>query len=292
LPFDALGVVRTEAAHFYRYGQPGESEVEYATRLANNLEQLILREDPQTIAAFLAEPVSGAGGVLVPPATYWEKIQAVLRKYDILLIDDEVITGFGRTGNDFGARTFDMRPQMMTLAKAVTSGYLPLSVAVISGDLYEPFAAASEKVGTFGHGYTYSGHPVSCAVALKTLEIYSRERIFEHAARVGTYLQRRLRELASHPLVGDVRGVGLIAGLELVANKLTRQPFQGTRVGQHAQYCAQQRGLIVRALPGNTIAICPPLVITEPQVDELVDALRLALNDALDYTRQERLLTG
>lgn len=184
LPFEALGILRTEAAHFYRHGLPGESETEYATRLAANLEELILREDPRTIAAFMAEPVSGAGGVLVAPATYWEKVQAVLRKYDILLIDDEVITGFGRTGNDFGATTFGIRPQMLTLAKAVTSGYLPLSAAVISGAMYEPFATASEKVGTFSHGYTYSGHPVSCAVALKTLEIYARERIFEHAARV------------------------------------------------------------------------------------------------------------
>ena len=292
LPFEALGILRTEAAHFYRHGLPGESETEYATRLAANLEELILREDPRTIAAFMAEPVSGAGGVLVAPATYWEKVQAVLRKYDILLIDDEVITGFGRTGNDFGATTFGIRPQMLTLAKAVTSGYLPLSVAVISGAMYEPFATASEKVGAFGHGYTYSGHPASCAVALKTLEIYARERIFEHAARVGAYLQRRLRELAPHPLVGDVRGVGLIAALELVANKQTGQPFEGTRVGLYTQHCAQQHGLIVRALPGNTIAICPPLVITESQVDELVEALRVALDETLDYTRRERLLTG
>jgi 4-aminobutyrate---pyruvate transaminase len=292
LPFEALGILRTEAAHFYRHGVPGESEAEFATRLADSLEKLILREDPESIAAFMAEPVAGAGGVLVPPATYWEKVQAVLRKYDILLIDDEVITGFGRTGNDFGASTFAIHPQMMTLAKAVTSGYLPLSVSVISGAMYAPFAAASEKVGTFGHGFTYSGHPVSCAVALKTLEIYARERTFEHAARIGAYMQQRLRQLALHPLVGDVRGVGLIAALELVANKQTRQPFEGTRVGLYMQYCAQQHGLIVRALPGTSIGICPPLVITEPQVDELVEALRLALDAVLDFTRRERLLTG
>ena len=292
LPFEALGIIRTEAAHFYRFGLPGESETEYATRLAESLEKLILKEDPQTIAAFMAEPVSGAGGVLVPPATYWEKVQEVLRKYEILLIDDEVITGFGRTGNDFAATTYDLRPQMMTLAKAVTSGYLPLSACVISGALYEPFAAASEKVGTFGHGYTYSGHPVSCAVALQTLEIYARDRVFERAAKVGIYLQRRLRELASHPLVGEVRGVGLIAGLELVANKQTRQPFEGMRVGLYTQHCAQRHGLIVRALPGNTIGICPPLVITEPQVDELVETLRVALDEAVDYVTRERLLTS
>ena len=292
LPFEALGILRTDGANFYRQGLPGETEAEFASRLADNLERLILREDPNTIAAFIAEPVTGAGGVVVPPATYWQKVQGVLRKYDILLIDDEVITGFGRTGNDFGATTFGIRPQMMTLAKAVTSGYLPLSVAAISGDLYEPLTAPSEKVGTFGHGFTYSGHPVSCAVALKTLEIYERERIFEHAARVGAYLQRRLREFESHPLVGQVRGVGLIAALELVADKRTHQPFEGGRIGLLAQECAQRHGLIVRALAGSCLAVCPPLIITEPQIDELIAALGAALDDVLSFATHERLLVA
>jgi 4-aminobutyrate---pyruvate transaminase len=290
LPFEALGILRADGANFYRQGLPGETQEEFATRLADNLERLILREDPNTIAAFIAEPVTGAGGVVVPPAAYWQKVQRVLRQYDILLIDDEVITGFGRTGNDFGATTFDIRPQMMTLAKAVTSGYLPLSVAVISGDMYEPLTTPSEKVGTFGHGFTYSGHPVSCAVALKTLEIYERDRIFEHAARVGAYLQRRLREFESHPLVGEVRGVGLIAALELVADKRTRQPFKGGQIGSHAQNRAQHHGLIVRAVAGSCIAICPPLVITEPQIDELIEALGAALDDVLSFATRERLL--
>jgi 4-aminobutyrate---pyruvate transaminase len=156
--------------------------------------------------------------------------------------------------------------------------------------MYEPLTTPSEKVGTFGHGFTYSGHPVSCAVALKTLEIYERDRIFEHAARVGAYLQRRLREFESHPLVGEVRGVGLIAALELVADKRTRQPFKGGQIGSHAQNRAQHHGLIVRAVAGSCIAICPPLVITEPQIDELIEALGAALDDVLSFATRERLL--
>jgi adenosylmethionine-8-amino-7-oxononanoate aminotransferase len=292
LPFDALGIVRTDATHFYRQGLPGESEEEFATRLADSLERLIVAEDPDTIAAFIAEPVSGAGGVVLPPRTYWEKVQAVLRRYDILLIDDEVITGFGRTGSDFGATTYGIRPDMMTVAKAVTSAYLPLSAAIVRGEMHEAMVEPSARVGMFGHGYTYSGHPASCAVALKTLEIYARDRLFEHAARVGDYLQRRLRTLEDHPLVGEVRGVGLLAAVELVADKSTRKAFEGGRVGGHAQLCAQENGLIVRAVAGSSLAICPPLVINEAQVDELVAKLAHALDGTLDFAMRQGLLTG
>jgi adenosylmethionine-8-amino-7-oxononanoate aminotransferase len=290
LPLEALGILRTDATHFYRQGLPGETEEEFATRIVGNLEQLILREGPETIAAFIAEPVTGAGGVVVPPRSYWEKLQAVLRKYDILLIDDEVICGFGRTGNDFAATTYAIQPDMMTLAKAVTSAYLPLSAAVIRGDMHEAMIAPSAKVGMFGHGYTYSGHPVPCAVALKTLEIYARDNVFAHAARVGEYMQRRLRTLEEHPLVGEVRGVGLIAAVELVADKATRKAFPDGRVGAHAQLRAQEHGLITRAVAGSSLAICPPLVITESEVDELVEMLSRAIDEAHDFARLERLV--
>jgi len=282
LPFEALGIVRTDATHFYRQGLPGETEEEFATRLAHKLEQLILAEGPDSIAAFIAEPVTGAGGVVLPPHGYWEKVQAVLSRYDILLIADEVITGFGRTGNDFACTTYDIRPDMMTLAKAISSAYLPLSAAVVRGEMHQALVEPSSKVGIFGHGYTYSGHPVSCAVALKTLEIYQRDRVFEHAARVGAYLQARLRAFESHPLVGEVRGVGLIAAVELVADKTTRAAFSDGRVGAHAQLRAQENGLILRAVAGSSLAICPPLIITERQVDELVDKLGRALDQTLD----------
>ncbi len=289
LPFEALGIIRTDATHFYRQGLPGESETDFATRLAANLEQLIRREGPETIAAFVAEPVSGAGGVVLPPSTYWEKVQAVLRRYDILLITDEVITGFGRTGHDFGATTYGIKPDMMTVAKALSSAYVPISAAIIPGEMHAAFVEPSAKVGMFGHGYTYSGHPVACAVALKTLEIYARDRIFEHAARVGEYLQRRLRTLADHPLVGEVRGVGLIAAVELVADKRARTAFEGGRVGTFAQNCALEHGLILRVVAGSSLAICPPLIITEAQVDELVEKLGRALDGTLAFVDKEGL---
>jgi 4-aminobutyrate---pyruvate transaminase len=292
IPFEALGVVRAEGAHFYRQGRPGETESDCGLRLARELEQLIEREDPRTIAAFIAEPVTGAGGVVVPPSTYFGAVQEVLRKHDILLIDDEVITGFGRTGNDFGATTFNIQPDMMTLAKALTSGYVPLSVAAIRGDMYERLRAPSGKVGVFGHGYTYSGHPVSCAVALKTLEIYERDRVFQHAARVGTYMQQQLRKFESHALVGEVRGVGLIAALEIVANKSTRESFPTAEIVQHLQSRAQEHGLLTRALGATSVGICPPLIITERQIDEIIGSLGTALEETRQHAERQGLLGG
>lgn len=285
LPLDALGILRVDATHYYRQGLPGETEEEFASRLVAQIEELILREGPDTVAAMIAEPVTGAGGVVLPPRGYWEKLQPLLKRYDVALIDDEVITGFGRTGNDFGATTYAIEPDMMTLAKAVTSAYLPLSAAVIRGDMHEAMIEPASKVGIFGHGYTYSGHPVPAALALKTLEIYQRDRIFERAARTGEYLQQRLRTLADHPLVGEVRGVGLIAAVELVADKTTRRAFEGGKVGAHAQMRAQENGLIIRAVAGSSLAVCPPLIITEAQVDELVSKLTRAIDETQDAAR-------
>ena len=290
LPFEALGVLRTGSPHYYRDGLPGESEEAFVNRRARELEELILAEGPESIAAFIAEPVNGAGGVIIPPAGYFEKIQAVLHRYDILLWDDEVICGFGRLGADFGANRLDMKPAMMTLAKALSSAYLPVSAAVVAGEMYEPIAELSARVGVFGHGYTYSGHPVACAVASKVLDIYRRDRLFEHAATVGEYLQSRLNAFADHPLVGEVRGMGLIAALELVANRQTRQPFEGNTVGGFCQGRCEEYGLIVRALGGNSIALCPPLIITEAQVDELVEKLGRALEDTLSHVATNGLL--
>lgn len=292
LPFDALGVLRTGSAHYYRDGKPGESEADFASRRARELEELILAEGPETIAAFLAEPISGAGGVIVPPAGYYEKIQAVLDKYDILFWDDEVICGFGRTGADFGATSLNMRPQMMSLAKALSSAYLPVSAAVVPGFMHEAMIQPSAEVGIFGHGYTYGGHPVACAVASKVLEIYRRERLFEHAAELGDYFQARLREFAGHPLVGEVRGMGMIAALELVADKNSGKPFGNNAVGGYCALRAQEHGLIVRAMGGNSIALCPPLVISREQVDELVDGLGRALEDTLSHASAQGLLVA
>ncbi len=292
LPFEALGVLRTDAPHYYRGALPGESEQQFVDRITNNLEQLILAEGADTIAAFIAEPITGASGVIVPPAGYYEKVQAILNKYDILFWADEVITGFGRTGNDFGCTTMGIeQPAMMTLAKQLSSAYVPISASIIRGDMYEAMVEPSAGVGVFGHGYTYSGHPLGCAVALKTLEIYERDNLFGRAAELGSYMQKRLGEFLDHPLVGEVRGKGLIAAVELVANKASGQAFDGGAVGGFAMQACQNHGLITRAVAGNSLALCPPLIVTEAQIDEIIDKLSLALEDTLAYVTREGLLT-
>ncbi|WP_339890748.1 aminotransferase [Neptuniibacter pectenicola] len=291
LPFEALGILRTDAPHYYRGALAGESEAEFVDRITHNLEQLILKEGADTIAAFIAEPITGASGVIVPPAGYYEKVQAILNKYDILFWADEVITGFGRTGNDFGCTTMNIeKPDMMTLAKQLSSAYMPISAAVIKGDMYEAMIEPSAQVGVFGHGYTYSGHPVSCAVALKTLEIYERDNIFTHAAEIGDYMQKRLREFQDHPLVGEIRGKGMIAAVELVANKQSGEAFNGGAVGGFAMQACQNHGMITRAVAGSSLAFCPPLIIDRAQVDEMIEKFSLGLNDTLDFVTRENLL--
>ena len=281
------GFLHTESPYYYRQALEGESETDFSGRLAGELEALIQREGPQTIAAFIAEPVQGAGGVIVPPEGYFARIQDVLDRYGIMLIDDEVICGFGRTGRAFGAQTFGMRPTTMSVAKALSSAYLPISAVLIPEYMYEPMIEASGAVGTFGHGYTYSGHPVCAAVALRTLELMEERDLFAHAAAMGEILQRRLEALSDHPLVGDVRGVGLMGGVELVADKATKAPFEPSRgVGALCTAHAQDGGLLVRPL-GDTIAICPPLIITADQIDELVGKLETALDETLAQVSDE-----
>lgn len=293
LPFDALGILRTDAPHYFRGALPGESEAQFVDRIVNNLEQLILKEGADTIAAFIAEPITGASGVIVPPAGYYEKVQAVLNKYDILFWADEVITGFGRTGNDFGCTTMGIeKPAMMTLAKQLSSAYMPISAAVIRGDMYEAMIEPSTKVGVFGHGYTYSGHPVAAAVSLKTLEIYERDNIFGHAAKVGEYMQKRLGEFRDHPLVGEVRGAGMIGAVEMVSDKNTGAGFDGGAVGTFAMQACQNHGMITRAVAGNSLAFCPPLIVTEAQIDEMVEKLAKALDDTLDFVTREGLIAA
>lgn len=281
-------VLHADTPHHWRNAEPGESEEEYASRLARNLEDMIEREDPDTIAAFIAEPVMGAGGVLVPPRTYFEKVQAVLSRHDIAFIADEVICGFARTGRMFGSQTFGIRPDTMTMAKAITSAYVPLGAVTVPEHVYEAMLDESRKLGVFAHGFTYSGHPVACAVALKTLEIYERIDIVAHVQRVAPIFELRLKALNDHPLVGEARGVGLIGGLELVGDKASRQSFdlrQG--VGGKAVALAQEEGLIVRAVAGDTIAVCPPLVIDGAQVNVMFDALEKALDRTHVWAKQE-----
>jgi 4-aminobutyrate--pyruvate transaminase len=292
LPLACDRFIHTDCPHHYRFAEKGESEEDFATRLANNLEQLILKEGPDTVAAFIAEPVMAAGGVIVPPRTYFEKVQAVLAKYDVLFIADEVVTGFGRTGNPFATQTFDLRPDTMTLAKALSSSYQPISAVIIPEKMHAAIADAGKKLGTIGHGYTYSGHPVCAAVALKTLEIYQRDVIFERAARLAPKFQARLRSFADHPLVGEVRGIGMIGAIEFASNKTTKAGFNP--LGSIGVYCFDRchaHGLIPRNV-GDGIAFCPPLIIDEAQIDEIFDKFSLALADTLDYVTREGLLAA
>ena len=291
LPVDALGVLRTDAPHYYHGAQNGESEDEFVARICANLEALIEREGADTIAAFIAEPVTGASGVIVPPAGYYPRVREILAKHDILFWADEVITGFGRTGADFGVVSQQAgTPDIMTMAKQLSSAYLPISATAIKRELYEAMIAPSVQYGVFGHGFTYSGHPVACAVARKTLEIYRRDKIFEQAAERGTYLQYKLASFASHPLVGEIRGAGMIAALELVADPATKTAFPDGRVGAYAAKACQDEGLILRQVAGSSLAVCPPLITSESQIDELIAKLANALEKTLSFAESEGLI--
>jgi len=286
LPIDRI--LHTGCPHHYRCAEEGESEDEFATRLANELDELIQKEGPETVAAFIAEPVMGAGGVVVPPESYFGKIQDVLTKYDILFIVDEVICGFGRTGEMFGSETLGIKPDTISVAKALTSAYAPLGAVTVSEDVYQAMLDESRKIGTFGHGYTYSGHPLSTAIGLKTLEIYERDNIVGHVKSVAPIFQSRLKALGSHELVGEARGVGLIGGLELVADKATKKAFDPKQgVAAMASRMCQEEGLIVRAIASETLAMCPPLIITEDQVNEMFDCLERGLDRARDHLKAE-----
>jgi 4-aminobutyrate--pyruvate transaminase len=284
--------IHTGCPHYYRFGKPGETEEQFASRLAAELDELIVREGPDTVAAFFAEPVMGAGGVIVPPPAYFEKIQPVLRKHDVLFVVDEVICGFGRTGNMFGSQTYGLKPDILTCAKALTAGYLPMSATLVSRPIYDVLLAQSDKLGIFGHGYTYSAHPVPAAVALETLRLYEERDIVGHVRKVGPRLQAGLRKLGEHPLVGEARGVGLIGALELVRDKATHAGFDAKAgVGAFLVKRAQQHGAILRNMAGDIIAFSPPLVISEREIDELLDKTTRALDDTLAMVR-ERGLAG
>jgi 4-aminobutyrate--pyruvate transaminase len=274
------GVLHTSSPHHWREGLPGESEEAFATRLAADLEALIQAEGPETIAAFFAEPVMGAGGVVVPPATYWEKIQAVLRRYDILLVADEVICGFGRTGNMWGSTTYGMTPDVVVCSKQLSSSYLPISALMINERVFEPIADESNRIGTLGHGFTAGGHPVAAAVALENLAIIEERDLVANVRTVGAHMQKRLRQLADHPLVGEVRGIGLIAAVEVVTDKAAKKALDPVgKLGAMVAGILQENGVIGRAM-GDALAFCPPMIITEREVDTLVDAFQASLDEA------------
>jgi 4-aminobutyrate---pyruvate transaminase len=277
LPFDRF--LHTEFPHYYRFAQPGETEEAFSARMAEALEELILREGPETIAAFWAEPVMGAGGAVLPPATYFDKVQAILKKHDILFVADEVICGFGRTGNMWGSQTFGLQPDMISCAKALSAGLAPISALLINDRVFKAMVSESEKLGNFAHGYTYAGHPVTTAVALETLRIYEEMDIVGHVRRIEPAFLRNLQMLGEHPLVGDARGCGLIGGIELVRDKGTREAFAAdVQLPAKIEKRARQNGVVLRFI-GNRIAFSPPLIITEPQIDEMFKRLRRALDE-------------
>jgi 4-aminobutyrate--pyruvate transaminase len=275
------GILHTDCPHHFRFARPGESEEAFSQRLAASLEALILAEGPDTVAAMFAEPIMGAGGVIVPPAGYFPCIQPVLKKYDVLLVADEVICGFGRTGEYWGSQTFGLQPDILTCAKGLSAGYLPISAVMVSEAIYRACVAQSEKIGVFGHGFTYSAHPVAAAVALEALKIYDERDILAHVRAMAGPFQKGLSAFAGHPLVGEVRGHGLIGAVEVMADRETRAAFDPPgRAGAVVNAACHRHGLISRAM-GDALAFCPPLIIGEADIDEMFARLGRALDEAV-----------
>ena len=286
-------IKHTTTPHYYRQHQPGETEEQFSQRCAEELEQLILAEGPETVAAFIAEPVLGTGGIVPPPAGYWAAIQPVLKKYDVLLIADEVVTGFGRIGSDFGSDHYGIEPDLMTVAKGLTSGYLPLSGAIVGERVWQVLEQGAEQMGPIGHGYTYSAHPLCAAAGNANLDILENEDLTANARDVGAYFQERLQAIfASHPLVGEARGVGLLGALEFMADGEQRIPFDpGLKVGARVAGACGERGLIARAMPhGDILGFAPPLVVTREDIDTIVDVTRQAVDAVTDELVREGAL--
>ncbi|WOL15874.1 putative gamma-aminobutyrate transaminase 3, mitochondrial [Canna indica] len=284
-------IFHTDCPHYWRFHLPGETEEEFSTRMANNLENLILKEGPDTIAAFIAEPVMGAGGVIPPPKTYFEKIQAVVKKYDILFIADEVITAFGRLGTMFGCDKFNIKPDLVSIAKALSSAYMPIGAILVSPEIAEVIHSQSNKLGSFAHGFTYSGHPVSCAVALEALKIYKERNITEHVSAVAPRFQEGVRAFSDSPIIGEIRGTGLILGTEFTQNKSPNDPFPPEwGVGAIFGSECEKRGMLVR-VAGDNIMMSPPLIITPGEIDELVRIYGDALKSTEERVAQLRSKT-
>jgi 4-aminobutyrate--pyruvate transaminase len=280
----------TEFPHYYRGHEPGETQTEFSARMAQALETLIEQEGPDTIAAFFAEPVMGAGGAIIPPRGYFEQVQAVLRKHDILFVADEVICGFARTGEMWGSKTYAIRPDMMTVAKALSAAMQPISAVLVNDRIHQAMLKQSDKFGNFAHGFTYAGHPVAAAVALEVQKIYAEIDIVDRAKRLGPLLHAALGRLSAHPLVGDVQGTGLIFGVELMRDGERRIPFDGALgVGARVDAAARRHGLILRTV-GDRLVFAPPLIIEAAEIEQLGTRLERALNDVADELTREGAL--
>jgi L-2,4-diaminobutyrate transaminase len=291
LPVPAI--LRTGAPHYYWGAEAGETEEQFSARRAAELEALILREDPDTIGAFIGEPVLGTGGLVPPPAGYWSAIQAVLRKYEILLIADEVITGFGRTGRMFGSQLYGIEPDLITVAKGITSAYAPLSASIISERVFRVIEDGAETAGIFPHGYTYTGHPISVAAANANLDIVERENLAANADEVGAYMLGLLHEAFDElPITGEVRGVGLMLAVEFVADPATRRKFDpALKVAYRISTTARERGLITRAMPqSEAIGFAPPLILTRHDAEQIVAIAAAAAHQVVEELTKETVL--
>ena len=280
LPID--GVLHTRCPHYWREGEEGETEEEFATRCANELEDLILKEDPETVAAFFGEPVMGAGGLIVPPKTYWKKIQEICKKYDVLIVADEVINGFGRTGKKFACDLYGIEPDFLILSKQITSNYIPMGVVLLTNRIYQAIADNTVKNNLYGSGFTSSGHPVACAVALANIKILEEDGLMDRVPVLEPIFQQRLKNLEEKELVGEARGVGLMGAVELVSDKKTLSTFDP--IGSAGPVLAEvghSEGIILRAI-GDVLAVCPPLIITEDEINELFDRFERTLDKGLE----------
>ena len=284
LPVDRI--LHADTPHHWKGAAPGESEPDYAARLAVALEDLILREGPDTVAAFIAEPVMGAGGVIIPPEGYFPAIAEVCRRHDILMIADEVICGFGRTGQWFGSQALGYEPDTISMAKQLTGGFLPLSAVAVNADIAETVETHAAEIGTFGHGFTYGGHPVAAAVGIRALDIYERDDIPGHVRAVAPRFAAHIDRLAAHPLVGEGRHLGLLGAFELAPDRSPKGFATPGKVGPKLQEELLARGVIGRAL-GDTMALCPPMIITEAEIDELFAPFEAALDATHAWAKSE-----
>jgi len=291
LPFEIIK--HTTTPHYYREAQPGMSEQEFSTYCAEELEKLILAEDPDTVAAFIAEPVMGTGGLIPPPEGYWAAIQPVLDKYDVLLIADEVVTAFGRIGADFGSTVYDIKPDLITVAKGLTSAYLPLSGVIVGDKVWSVLEKGSQDFGPIGHGWTYSGHALGAAAANANLDIIENEGIVANVQNVGSELQKKMHAaFDDHPLVGEVRGVGMLCAIEFAPGKTATDRFDpALKVGARVSGACLERSMIARAMPhGDILGFAPPLIINSETVDEIVGIASDAINSVTDELTREGAL--
>jgi len=274
-------ILHTTNPHHYFEAKGDMSEEDFSKQCAHDLEQMILREGEDTVAAFIGEPVLGTGGIIPPPKNYWQEIQAVLKKYDILLIADEVVCGFGRLGTNFGSHLYGMKPDLITIAKGLTSAYLPLSGVVVGDKVWDVLKKGSDKFGPFSHGYTYTAHPLCAAAGVANLKVLKELNLVDNAKNTGDYLNSQLKTMFSdHPLVGEVRGQGLLSAIEFVENKASKARFDPSKkVGAQISAACLEQGIIARAMPhGDILGFAPPLITTVADVDVIVEKTKLAID--------------